>query len=59
MTTIRVSDLHKAAMQNPAYRKEWDALEEQFSLARAMINARAEVDLTRNSSPSACTPPKP
>lgn len=47
MTTIRVSALHKTAMRNPAYRKEWDALEGEFTLAEAMIHARAEADLTQ------------
>ncbi len=47
MTTILVSDLHKAAMQDPAYRKEWDALEEEFTLAQTMINVRAEAGLTQ------------
>ena len=47
MTEIKVSELHKAAMQNPAYRREWDALADEFALAEAMIRARAVAGLTQ------------
>lgn len=45
MTKMR--DLHAKWMKDPAYRKEYDALEEEFALARAMIEARAQAGLTQ------------
>jgi ribosome-binding protein aMBF1 (putative translation factor) len=47
MTEIKVSELHNAAMQDPDYRREWDALAEEFALAEAMIHARAVAGLTQ------------
>jgi ribosome-binding protein aMBF1 (putative translation factor) len=48
MTDIRVADLHRAAMENPDYRREWDALETEFTLADTMIRARAAAGLTQD-----------
>lgn len=43
----RLDDLHKKWMQDPEYRKEYDALEEEFALASALIGARARAGLTQ------------
>jgi ribosome-binding protein aMBF1 (putative translation factor) len=40
-------DLHKKWMKNPRYRREYEALEEEFSLAAALIGARARAGLTQ------------
>lgn len=45
MTKIR--DLHKKWMKNPAYRKEYDALEEEFALIAAVAKARARAGLSQ------------
>jgi transcriptional regulator with XRE-family HTH domain len=43
----KLSDLHKAWMKDSSYRKEYEALEEEFALASAMIEARARAGLTQ------------
>jgi len=43
----KVSDLHKGWTKDAAYRKEYDALEEEFALASAMIAARSRAGLTQ------------
>ena len=43
----KISTLHKGWMKDAAYRKEYDALEEEFVLATAMIAARARAGLTQ------------
>lgn len=45
MTRMKV--LHAKWMKDPEYRKEYDALEEEFALANAMIEARAKAGLTQ------------
>ena len=45
MTDVR--DLHKAWMEDPEYRSEYDALDEEFALARALITARTQAGLTQ------------
>lgn len=45
MTKAR--DLHKKWMKNKEYRKQYEALEPEFTLARAVIQARALADLTQ------------
>ena len=35
-------------LKDPAVRKEYDALEEEFALARELIGARAKANLTQN-----------
>lgn len=45
MTDVR--DLHKAWMEDPEYRTEYDALDEEFALARALITARTQAGLTQ------------
>ncbi len=45
MTDIR--DLHADWLKDPAYCAEFDALDDEFTLAAAMIRARAEAGLTQ------------
>lgn len=47
MSDIKASDLHRKWMRDPAYRREFDALEAEFSLASAMIHARTQAGLTQ------------
>jgi len=47
MKRTTVDDLHKKWMKNPKYRREYQALEEEFSLSAAMIEARARAGLTQ------------
>ncbi len=47
MSRIRVDDLHKGWMKNPKYRREYQALEEEFSLGAALIEARTRAGLTQ------------
>ena len=42
-----VENLHKKWMKNPKYRREYEALDEEFSLAAALIEARARAGLTQ------------
>ena len=37
MKRTTVDDLHKKWLTNPKYRREYEALEEEFSLAAALI----------------------
>jgi len=43
----RVSELHKRWSKHPNYRKSYDALQEEFALARAVIEARRGAGLTQ------------
>lgn len=43
----KLSDLHAEWMNDPEYRAEYDALEEEFSIAAALIQARARAGLTQ------------
>jgi DNA-binding transcriptional regulator YiaG len=43
----RISTLHRVWMKDPEYRKEYDALEEEFALASALIAARSRAGLTQ------------
>lgn len=43
----KFSTLHKKWMKDPAYRKEYDALEEEFMLIAAVAKARIRAGLTR------------
>jgi ribosome-binding protein aMBF1 (putative translation factor) len=45
MTQVR--DLHKKWMKDPDYRREYDALEEEFALATAVAKARADAGLSQ------------
>ena len=42
-----IHDLHAGWMKDPAYRREYDALEPEFALAAALIRARADAGLTQ------------
>lgn len=44
---IDYNDIRKKWMQDPEFVKEYEALEEEFSLASAMIAARAHADMTQ------------
>ncbi len=43
----RIKDLHAKWMTDKEYRKEYDALEEEFALAQAIIEARVKAGLTQ------------
>jgi transcriptional regulator with XRE-family HTH domain len=45
---ISAETAFSAWRKDPAYRKAYDALEKEFSLASAMIQARASAGLTQN-----------
>jgi ribosome-binding protein aMBF1 (putative translation factor) len=47
MKLIRATDLHKEWMKDPKYRAEYDALEPEFALIGAMMDARARAGLTQ------------
>ena len=44
----RIEDLHQEWMADPAYREAYDAMEDEFALAQAMIDARARAGLTQS-----------
>jgi ribosome-binding protein aMBF1 (putative translation factor) len=44
---IPASGLFKEWLKDPEYVREYDALEEEFALAAALIKARADADLTQ------------
>jgi ribosome-binding protein aMBF1 (putative translation factor) len=44
---IKFSTLHKKWMKEPGYRKEYDALEEEFALMREVAKARARAGLSQ------------
>jgi ribosome-binding protein aMBF1 (putative translation factor) len=43
----RISDLHKKWMKETKYRKAYDALEEEFALASAVMDVRNRAGLTQ------------
>jgi len=43
----KLTDLHASWLKDPAYQQEYDAQEAEFSLAGALIRARAEAGLTQ------------
>jgi ribosome-binding protein aMBF1 (putative translation factor) len=45
--TIPVDEWAKERMKDPAFKAAYDALEEEFALASALIKARAEADMTQ------------
>ncbi len=44
---IPVEEAAKAWMKNPEFRAAYDALEDEFALAAALIRARGEADMTQ------------
>ena len=47
MSRILIRDLAKEWMKDPAFRREYDALEEEFALAGALLSARDRAGLTQ------------
>jgi ribosome-binding protein aMBF1 (putative translation factor) len=47
MKRTTVDDLRKKWMKNPEYRREYNALEQEFSLSAALIEARSRAGLTQ------------
>lgn len=43
----RLNDLKTKLLQRPDVRAEYDSLEEEFSIAEALIRARAEAEMTQ------------
>jgi transcriptional regulator with XRE-family HTH domain len=43
----KIKDLHRKWMKDPEYRKEYDALEEEFVLAAAVSKARTRAGLSQ------------
>ena len=43
----RIKDLHTTWMEDPAYRREYELLDDEFSLVRALIEARTKAGLTQ------------
>ncbi len=52
----KFNDYLNEQMKDPAFRKEWDALEPEFSIMQAMIDARkaSGLALRRCVSPTPC-----
>lgn len=46
-TFIPVEEAAKEWMKDPEFRAEYDALEEEFALATALIRARGKADMTQ------------
>lgn len=47
MKRTRVDDLHKKWLGKPGYKRAYEALEEEFSLTAALIEARSRAGLTQ------------
>ncbi len=47
MSRMRVKTLHKKWMQDDEYRREYEALEEEFSLIASLLEARTRAGLTQ------------
>jgi len=47
MKYIDYKELHKEWMKDPEYRREYDALEVEFEIIRAILRKRAETDMTQ------------
>ncbi len=43
----RVAEMHKKWMRDPKYRKAYEAVEEEFALASAVIDVRTRAGLTQ------------
>lgn len=43
----KIKDLHKKWLRDPEYRQEYEALDDEFALASAMIEARTRAGLTQ------------
>ena len=47
MSGSSIDDLHKAWLKRPGYRKAYAALEDEFAIAAALIDARSRAGLTQ------------
>jgi ribosome-binding protein aMBF1 (putative translation factor) len=47
VSRIKVDDLHETWMKDSKYRREYRALEEEFSITAAMIEARSRAGMTQ------------
>jgi transcriptional regulator with XRE-family HTH domain len=47
MKRVKADDLHKEWMHKPSYRREYEALEEEYALVAALLQARAHAGLTQ------------
>jgi ribosome-binding protein aMBF1 (putative translation factor) len=47
MERTTVDELHKKWMKNPKYDREYQALEEEFSISAALLEARSRAGLTQ------------
>jgi transcriptional regulator with XRE-family HTH domain len=47
MSRTRVDDLHKNWLKDPKYRREYSALQEEFSITAALIEARSRAGMTQ------------
>jgi ribosome-binding protein aMBF1 (putative translation factor) len=43
----KIKDLHNSRMKDPTYRKEYDALEEEFTVMAAIAKARCRAGLSQ------------
>ena len=43
----KVKDLHRGWMKSPKYKAEYDAMDEEFQLARMLIEARMQAGLSQ------------
>ena len=43
----KVKDLHRRWMKKPGYKAEYEALDEEFQLARTLIEARTRAGLSQ------------
>ena len=43
----KIKDLHRKWLSDPEYRREYEALEDEFQLARQLIEARTRAGLTQ------------
>lgn len=55
---IPVEEAAKKWMKDPALHAEYDALEDEFALACALIKARGDADLTQEQVAKAWEPPR-
>jgi transcriptional regulator with XRE-family HTH domain len=47
MKRVKADDLHKEWMRKPNYRREYEALEEEYALVAALLQARTRAGLTQ------------
>lgn len=47
MATVPFGEVRERMMADPEFKKEYDALEEEFALVEAMIEARVQANMTQ------------